>query len=370
MRFRSKGQPRGLLTSRDQTRARLVILGVALLAITASALGENSWFVRMFAAPEPKAQSAATAAAERLMNSSTLRPDEFEIASEADPTKPVDYASMIDRQGAAQMEAGPPQNASTAGDVPVRLTQMIKDDVLGILSSETEAWLGTLRLARNLTPTQKQLLPEGQYASFMDAPQICRGKAYVIRGTLRRLIEAPLPIGAEDYGIRSAYEAWISTRDSGHQLVRVIALSASGVPEGELGKNGPAVEVAGFFFKRQGYEAKGKDGRGVIMLAPLILTARITGIPPRVIESYSEKMYPWLTGIGLCICAGVLLLIWQFQASDHMFRGTRTFQLTNPPVKPSFDGVNAVTVPEALQQMQDNARSNSPDTTLLSNVDP
>lgn len=370
MRFRSKGQPRGLLTPREQTRARLVIFGVAVLAIVLSALGEDSWFVRMFSEPKPNAPTAATAAAERLMNSSSLQPDEFEVGSESDPAKPVDYAAMIDRQGAAQMEAGPPQSSSTAGDVPAKLTQMIRDDVLGILSSETEAWLGTLRLAKNLTPTQKQLLPEGQYASFMDAPQVCRGKAYVIRGTLRRLIQAPLPTGAEDYGIRSAFEAWISTRDSGNQLVRVIALSASGLPEGELGKSGPAVEVAGFFFKRQGYEAKGKDGKGVIMLAPLILSARITALPPRVVESYSEKMYPWLTAIGICICGGVIFLIWQFQMSDHLFRGTRTFQLTNPPVRPSFDGVNAVTVPEALQQMQDNARSNSPDTTLLSNMEP
>jgi hypothetical protein len=64
----------------------------------------------------------------------------------------------------------------------------------------------------------------------------------------------------------------------------------------------------------------------------------------------------------------VVFLIWQFQTSDHEFRGTRTYQLTNPPVRPTFDGVDAVTVSEALQQMQDNARSNSPDTTLLSQL--
>lgn len=368
MRFRSKGQPRGLLSTRDQNRARLIIFGVAVLAIVLSALGEESWFAKMFSSPRKTTPDSATAAAEQLLNPTALRPDEFELASDRDPSTPVDYAAMIDKQGAAQMEAGPPSDPSSAGDVPAKLTQMIRDDVLGIQASETDAWLGTLRLAKNLTPTQKQLLPEGQYASFMDAPQACRGKGYVIRGKLRRLLEAPLPSGAEDYGIRSAFEAWLSTRDSGNQLVRVVALSAAGLPVGELGKNGPDVEVAGFFFKRQGYEAKGRNGSGVVMLAPLILSARITALPPSTIESSSEKMYPWLTGIGFCICAGVLLLIWQFQISDHMFRGTRTYQLTNPPVRPSFDGVHPVTIPEALQQMQDNARSNTPDTTLLSQL--
>lgn len=368
MRFRSKGQPRGVLSPRDQMRARLVLLGVAVVAIFLSALGEDSWFVRMFSTPSAKTNVAARTAAEQLLNSSALQPDEFEIAPDNDPSKPIDYASMIDKQGAAQMEAGPPSDSSSAGDIPMKLKQMIRDDILGISTSETEAWLGTLRLAKNLTPSQKQLLPEGQYASFMDAPQVCRGKAYVIRGTLRRLIEAPLPTGAEDYGIRSAFEAWISTRDSGNRLVRVVALSAAGMPLGELGKNGPTVEVAGFFFKRQGYEAKGKDGTGVVMLAPLMLSARITELAPVMVESYSDKMYPWLTAIGICICFGVMFLIWQFQTSDHEFRGTRTYQLTNLPVRPTFDGVDAVTVPEALQQMQDNARSNNPDTTLLSQL--
>lgn len=368
VRFRSKGQPRGVLSTRDQTRVRLVLFGVAILAIVLSALGEDSWFVRMFSTPSKKSPVAATTAAEQLLSSTTLQPDEFEVAPNNDPSKPIDYASMIDKQGAAQMESGPPADSSNAGDIPIKLKQMIRDDVLGILVSETEAWLGALRLAKNLTPSQKQLLPEGQYASFMDAPQVCRGKAYVIRGTLRRLIEAPLPKGAEDYGIRSAFEAWISTRDSGNQLVRVVALSAAGLPLGELGKNGPRVEVAGFFFKRQGYEAKGKDGKGIIMLAPLMLSGRITELAPVVVESYSDKMYPWLTAIGVCICFGVMFLIWQFQMSDHEFRGTRTYQLTNLPVRPSFDGVDAVTVPEALQQMQDNARSNNPDTSLLSQL--
>lgn len=80
---------------------------------------------------------------------------------------------------------------------------------------------------------------------------------------------------AETFGVRSAYDAWISTRDSGNQLVHVVALSADpGLPLKErAGKNPPDVELTGYFFKREGYAAKGADGSGDLALAPLILAA-------------------------------------------------------------------------------------------------
>ena len=76
-------------------------------------------------------------------------------------------------------------------------------------------------------------------------------------------------------------------------------------------------------------------------------------------------MNPWMTWIGIGVCCGVLLLVWQFQIADSRFRETRTHQLTTLPVRATFDDIEVRTVHEALQEMQDYARSSSPDTGLL-----
>jgi hypothetical protein len=299
-----------------------------------------------------------------------LLPDEVDFVRSEVPAEAKDYASMIDRAGASQMESISQLPESGVADVPEKLTKLIRDDVIGVLSSETEAWFGTLRLAERIPSGPQYQIPEGQFALFMDAPTSCRGKAFTIRGRLRRLLKAPLPASAETFGVRSAFDAWISTHDSGNELVHVVALSAdAGLPLKEhTGKNPPDVELTGYFFKREGYAARGSDGRGDLALTPLILAGRIKYLPPREIFTRADEMNPWLTWIGIAVCCGVLLLVWQFQVADNVFRGTRTHQLTAPPVRPSFEGVDSISVQQALQEMQDHAQQSSPDTNLLTPI--
>lgn len=367
MRFRSKGQPKGQLPSREQRRITLIIVGAGLLVIILMMSGKSALFTQMFSDPATS-QKRTQPVSEALMGNTDLRPDEVEFVPTESPAAADDYASMIDRAGAAQMEATFPENTNGVNNVPYSLTRTIRDDVLGVLSTEGDAWFGTLRMAQKITSEQRSRIPEGQFALFMDAPQSCRGKAFTIQGRLRRLVKAPLPKSAETYGVRSAYDAWISTRDSGNQLLHVVALSAdSGLPlREELGSKGPDVELAGYFFKREGYAAKGVDGQGDLALAPLILAGRLRILPPRSLATRADEMNPWLMWLGIAICVGVLLLIWQFQISDNVFRGTRTHQLTSPPVRPSFEGVESVTIQQVLKDMQEHAQQISPDTSLIS----
>ena len=76
-------------------------------------------------------------------------------------------------------------------------------------------------------------------------------------------------------------------------------------------------------------------------------------------------MNPWLTWIGIGVCCGVLVLVWQFQVADSIFRGTRMHQLTALPVKPSFDDVESVTIHQVLHEMQEAALRSAPDASLL-----
>jgi hypothetical protein len=367
MRFRSKGKPRGQILAREQRRITLMIVGVGLLVMVLMMSRKSAWFTQLFSDPA-SAQNKAQPVSEALMGNTELRPDEVEFVPTESPAAANDYASMIDRAGAAQMEATVPENTNGVNNVPYNLTRTIRDDVLGVLSTESDAWFGTLRMAQKITSEQQSRIPEGQFALFMDAPQSCRGRAFTIQGRLRRLVKAPLPKSAETYGVRAAYDAWISTRDSGNQLIHVVALSAdSGLPlREELGSNGPDVELAGYFFKREGYAAKGVDGQGDLALAPLILAGRLRYLPPRSLVTRADEMNPWLMWVGITIVIGVLLLIWQFQISDNVFRGSRTHQLTSLPVRPSFDGVESVTIQQVLKDMQEHAQQTSPDTSLIS----
>jgi len=366
VRFQNKGQLRSRLLASDQRRLMLLIVGTGIVAVVVVISGKTAWLTEMFSgplavAPKPPAVSDA------LMGSNDLQQDEFNVVPSELSTGSEDYAAMIDKAGARAMESPVVPEDVGPGVVPEILTKTIRDDVIGVLSSETAAWIETLRFAERIRSDGHAALPDGQFALFMDSPQSCRGRAFAIRGRLRRLTRGPLPANAETFGFRSAYDAWISTRDSGNQLIHVVALNADpGLPVTEhTGKAAPEVELTGYFFKREGYAALGKGGAGDLALTPMILAGRIRDLPSEALVSRADEMNPWLTWIGIGLCCGILILVWQFQVSDNNFRGTRTHQLTVAPVKPSFEGVEAVTIHQVLREMEETAQTSTPATSLV-----
>ena len=247
------------------------------------------------------------------------------------------------------------------------LTRTIRDDVIGVLQSEMAAWFGTLRMSQKLKESDLQTLPEAQFTLFMDSPQSCRGRAFTLRGQLRRLTPFAIDQSSQSFGLKTAYDAWISTRDSGNQLVHVVAVSAdAGLPNPESdGVDAPAVEMTGYFFKREGYAAKGKTGEGELGLTALFLAGRIQYLPPQEYVSRASEMTPWLTWIGIGVCCCVLVLVWQFQIADSRFREYSNASTDYAACPCQFRKRRSATVHEALQEMQDYARSSSPDTGLL-----
>ena len=355
MRFRSRSNQRHAQIVSGTRRLTLMLAGIVVLGMI--------WAVTMRGSA-PTVNSAATQAAASLASESPdLLSDEIRVVPLAEQA-PTDLVSMIDSAGAAAIDA---EQRTTAGldDAPPALTTEIRDDVLGVLSAETTSLYGTLRLAQKVFTGRREEMPEGRYAVFMEAPESCRGKPWKIRGRLRRLNRAVLPESALSYGIERAWEAWISTPDSGHRLVHVIALSADpGLPISDaLGKDGPDVELAGYFFKREGYAAKGADGQGSLELAPLLIADRLARAPASPKITTAEEMNPWLMWIASAIGVCVVAVLWRFYRADHDFRGTHTHALTLPPVRPSFEGVGTVSVQQQLQEMEQIARQ-QPETSL------
>ncbi|HAV34437.1 MAG TPA: hypothetical protein DC058_20060 [Planctomycetaceae bacterium] len=355
VRFRSRSQQRHEQIVSGTRRLTFVLAGIVVLGMIWAISGRDS--------QTTDTSAASRAAASLASESPDLLADEIRVVPLSEQS-PTDLVSMIDSAGAAALDAEP--RASTGlDDAPTALTSAVRDDVLGILSGEVTSLYGTLRLAQKVFTGRRSEMPDGRYAVFMEAPEACRGKPWRIRGRLRRLTRAVLPESALSYGIQSAWEAWISTPDSGRRLVHVIALSADpGLPISEsLGRDGPDVELAGYFFKREGYAAKGTDGLGIPELAPLLISERIARAPAPPKVTTAEEMNPWLMWIASAVSVCVLSVLWKFHSADHDFRGTHTHSLTLPPMRPSFEGVTAVPIQQMLHDMEQAARL-QPETSL------
>ncbi len=358
MRFRSKGQPKGLLQAKDQRRLTLVILGVGFLAVLISVAGKPG-FWSIFTG-KPVSAPAADGGIASDLGSRTLLPDEFIAGGSLQDSSSsgIDPRSFLDLNEAARLEAiNNPKTVqaapSSVPSIPEELLKPVRDDVFGVQSSEADAYFASLRFAERLKPADAAKAPEGRYALFMGSPNSCRGNAWSIKGKLRRLVR--LQNDANSFGLKTLYDAWISLPDSGDQLVHVVAVSADKrLPLADItDKNAPTVEFTGYFFKREGYVRAGADGDGDAGLTPLLLTGRLRKFEAvQATGNGADELTPYLGWISLIILIAVVLLIWQFKISDSLFRRTRTHQLTTLPVRVSFEGVNAVTVNDMLRDME------------------
>jgi hypothetical protein len=358
VRFRSRISQRQQKLLQSGRRITLIVAAAGIVALV--------WIVSRAQVPASGSNLAGTTTSVRTAAVvSGLQSDEIQVVPQQ--SGPVDPAAVIDRAGAAAFEAGAHSGPlSHSEDAPATLTKDVRDDVLGVLSSESASLFGTLKLAQKVFPEKFRQMPELSYPVVMTAPEACRGKPFLIRGKLRRLTAAPLPPTANSWGIRSAWDAWISTPDSGNQLVHVLALSFDArLPVTEAtAPTAPEVELGGYFFKREGYAARGKTGTGELALTPLFLTDRIRTIPVVAVVSRAEELRPWLTwGAGL-LGLTVVMIICAFSYSDKHFLGTRAHQLAVQSARPEFEHVVAVTVQESLAAMEENARKNA-DPSLL-----
>ena len=323
MRFRTRQKPRGLLNRRDQIRLTLLILALGVVIVSMNVARRPRFWSRVF--PEQSAESLYGEPYGRAVLSAeirtVLRPD-FETGSLSE---------------------------WLAATVPNDLLATIEDNVIGVGADEARAYLVTLRLAEKISSEAAAQLPPVHYALLMDSPAACRGKAWKVTGTLRRLSMESL---SEDrFGVSRVVEAWLSLPDSGSRLVRVVALEKD--PELREGvqpkENPPQVQLSGYFFKKQAYAASG----GGLRIAPLLLADRISLIPePEVTTVRSDQLTPWLGWLTVITCCSIGLVVVAFAVSDAGNRRLRIHELTQLPTTTSFDGVDVVSPAESLSALE------------------
>lgn len=360
VRFRSKEKPNGLLRPRDQRRLTMVIFAVGALALVLKYAGSTTLWTGLLGNPPQSADTGRQpAVSEALLGDSELHSDEITVVpTEGAGRRDLDLRSLLDKSEAARLDRAAQglnvhQSAAGATPIPVNLLKTIRDDALGIQTVESDAYFASLRLAGQMAAAERKQAPDGRFALFMDSPETCRGRAWTLRGKLRRMNR--VQDDANSFGLKTLYDAWISLPDSGNQLVHVVAIAAdAGLPlKNSAGAAAPDIELTGYFFKREGYIRSGTDGLGDVGLAPLLVTGRIQRYqPPTAERNGAEALTPWLGWLSLVVVISVGLVVLQFRASDAVFRRTRGHQLTMLPVRVSFDGVHAVTVAESLQQLE------------------
>lgn len=319
MRFRTRQQPRGVIPRKQQLRLTLMLMALAAVLLGSRMVGKPEFWEHMF--PE-EGLVAAGAAAQNVVSQTVHRPELT--------------------RGSAAVALAP------------ELQDVIQDNVMGVRAEEWKAWAYSLRLAEDLVDqarTGESLhLPSAKYALLMDAPEDCRGLAWKVSGTLRRMTRER--VDNQKLGEMNVVDAWLTLPDSGDGLVHVVSRFADeDLPLGQdFGDDAPEVTLTGYFFKREAYASASSQGMSI---APLILSGGISEVKlPDVVQTRSDQLTPWLGWLAVLTCTGLALVIWSFLASDAANRGQRTHELTRLPPAPSFEGVDAESPYETLQQLE------------------
>lgn len=372
MRFRTKSRPRGLLKRSDQKRLTLLIVGLGMIFACFSVARQPAFWARLFPEEAPadatgQADSTHSPVLRSDLESAEMSADEFVSVGGTAGDGAVGDGAVGD--GAVAVTARRPvlgdletETPGNPGDpipvVPADLLRTVKDDVIGVHSEESEAYFATMLMASRFAENKKyKPAQRGAFALFMDSPNGSRGMPWRIEGRLRRI--SKVKGRANSFGVTMLYDAWLTTPDSGDQLIHAVGLKANDLfakrvesaPDQTVIyslEDAPEVRFTGYFFKREGY-ANQYEG---VSLAPLFLVGRLHDVPPPAVSSgKAAQLTPYLGWAALIICCAVGFILWSFAVSDGAHAQTRTHQLTKLPAVASFDDVTSRSVVESLQDL-------------------
>ena len=307
MRFRSKQRPRGLLTASDQRRMTLMIAAFGIVLLGFTMVRRPQFWAGLFppeeqptaeqenSAPEPASEVASAPAIghdEFLTNKETVS-----VTARKVPLTNLDEAEETD--------------PTAVPIVPEELLRTVKDDVIGVHSTEADVYYASMKLASKLSDAHRRKAPSGAYALFMDSPAGSRGKAYRLEGKLRQLSVVKGKTNAYGIGSNLLYDAWMTTADSGDKLVHVVATKAD-ASLGQrirktnqsrtvkfLDKNAPDVQFTGYFFKREGYASHQATG---LSTAPLFVSDALHEVlEPEVVHTRADDINLYLGWLAVIV---------------------------------------------------------------------
>ncbi|MCP4507478.1 MAG: hypothetical protein GY826_13940, partial [Fuerstiella sp.] len=177
MRFRTKQRPRGALRPGDQRRLAALIAGVGVIMLCFSVVRRPQFWQRMF--PDTSAQTegvskgpiptSGTWLNDDVANSSGIQHDEF-LAGAPSLDQDATSAVVSVTTNRLPLDVAESEFSSGVPRVPKDLLKTVKDDVIGVYSTESKAYYATLKMATLIEKKNSSTLPSGAFALFMDSP--------------------------------------------------------------------------------------------------------------------------------------------------------------------------------------------------------
>jgi len=327
MQFHKTDRPAPYLNRRDQRRMLLMVgmLVVVIIGVEFASRPE-SWY---WLTGPPTPQNGET----------TPQPEGGDIDARLDRTPlPPGGFRLVQMVPEDQPQSDPPEANNDPTTIDPVIFKNVRDNSLGVRNNERGAYFKILAIARDLPEEQLQqaALRGVTFAQMFTDPEDYRGKLVTISGNVKRLMA--VPAGQNDFGIKTIYEAWILTTDSGtNPLVLHFTDLPEGIPQGE--QVDLSCRFTGYFFKKYAYEA-GHGPHSTTML----LGKRLEWIQPAKISA-DGSLAPYILGLVLIVGAVTIFALWIYAASDRRFRRShldRILQASHgaieePAIEPTTD---------------------------------
>lgn len=304
MRFRTSSTPPMHLNPKLQRR----MLGyVAVIAVALIVLQLMSSKPQAPNDPREPTPAGFAALDDRVRDGENrpLEPDEFRSFSD-DPAQ----AGQLTESPPVVSRPPVPRNPH---HIDPQILRPVEDNTLAIRRTESDAFFHVLDRARQFTPAQLERAAEPgvQYINLMQDPSLYRGKPVTIVGNLWKLFE--FPASENDYGLKTLYEGWILTPDSGNRPIRIVC-SRLGPGIAVDGERPTSVRITGYFFKREGYNSQ--SGQKV---APTILAGEIERYISPHAPPPADGLVPIVLGtvvaIGLILATTLVSFAWNDRSS-------------------------------------------------------
>lgn len=221
----------------------------------------------------------------------------------------------------------------------------VTDNTLGVRISESDAFYRLLSHARLLPAEYLEEAARNDlgWDNLMADPKVHRGELVEIRGDLRRLTK--IQATQNSFGVIEFYEAWIFTADSSSHPWRVVTSQISeGISLGD-GQMTP-VRVAGYFFKREGYDANGGLRVTPLLVGKRLELVRATSTPPTDMTS----VFYLVAVIGVVLLT-ILAMLMSISISDMKYQ-RELMASRNEASAATLQSIPEINVPSVFEQLE------------------
>jgi hypothetical protein len=305
MKFRSTSSSAPYLNRRDQYRLLTLVAMLSMVMVAANmAKNPKNWYWLTGPPIQQPSKSPATVPqtdddrdpAADVKTANALADDEFVSPISADESDDRPEVSSDDVEAQvlpAHRRGGDVVGTGVVTPLEPELLRPIKDNMILIQQREAEVYYEVFRRLKTYSDDAMERAAEKGfiYPVIMAQPGDLRGRILSVEGELERL--TPLAEQEETHELGPLYEAWLFTRESGNNPIRVVCLNTEGLMPSEQFSPRPRVRFAGYFFKLYGYETQ----FGELHKAPLFLARGIQKTLGTVSKANEPEIARYVFGV-------------------------------------------------------------------------